>query len=185
MSYRVLVLPQVNRIRPELLRKIRDLVAGGMTLIGPKPALSPSLQGGYPKADAEVQALANEIWGDLDGVQRNRHFYGKGLVTWGLTPEQVVAEADPQLINPITSALPPETVKASFSLAKDAVFAGPLDASIVWIHRRTSDADIYFVANRRDRAQEISARFRLAGKAAELQKTEAAANDLIPFWIGG
>ena len=84
MSYRVLVLPQIDRIRPEFLRKIRDLVAGGVTLIGPKPTLSPSLQGGYPNADLEVQALANEIWGDLDGVQRNRHFYGKGLVTWGL-----------------------------------------------------------------------------------------------------
>jgi hypothetical protein len=168
MSYRVLVLPQTDRIRPELLRKIRDLVVGGITLIGPKPTLSPSLQGGSPKADAEVQALANEIWGDLDGVQRNRHFFGKGLVTWGLPPEQVVAQADPQLINPLTGALPPETVNASLNLARDAEFAGPLDASIVWIHRRTSDADIYFVANRRDRAQEIGARFRVAGKEAEL-----------------
>ncbi len=168
MSYRVLVLPQTDRMRPELLRKIRDLVAGGVTLIGPKPRLSPSLQGGNVEADAEVAALADEIWGDLDGVQRNRHFYGKGLVTWGLTPEQVVAEADPQLINPITGALPPETIAASLNLPKDAEFAGPLDASIVWIHRRTSDADIYFVANRRDRPQEIDARFRVTGKEAEL-----------------
>jgi hypothetical protein len=168
MSYRVLVLPQIDRMRPELLRKIRDLVAGGVTLIGPKPTRSPSLQGGYPAADAEVKALADEIWGDLDGVQRNRHFYGKGLVTWGLTPEQVVAEPDPQLINPVTDALPPETVAASLKLPKDAEFAGPLDASIVWIHRRAGDADIYFVANRRDRAQEIGARFRVAGKEAEL-----------------
>ena len=168
MSYRVLVLPQIDRIRPELLRKIRDLVAGGITLIGPKPTLSPSLQGGYPKADLEVQALANEIWGDLDGVQRNRHFLGKGLVTWGLTPEQVLAQPDPQLINPVTGALPPETVAASLSLPKDAEFAGPLDANIVWIHRRTSDADYYFVANRRDRAQDIGARFRVEGKEAEL-----------------
>jgi len=168
MSYRVLVLPQTDRMRPELLRKIRDLVAGGVTIIGPKPRQSPSLQGGHAEADAEVRALADEIWGDLDGVQRNRHFYGKGLVTWGLTPEQVVAEPDPQLINPITDALPPETVATSLKLPKDAEFAGPLDADIVWIHRRAGDADIYFVANRRDRAQEIQARFRVSGKEAEL-----------------
>jgi hypothetical protein len=31
-----------------------------------------------------------------------------------------------QLINPLTGALPPETVKASLNLAKDAEFAGPL-----------------------------------------------------------
>ncbi|MDE3166545.1 MAG: glycoside hydrolase, partial [Acidobacteriota bacterium] len=81
---------------------------------------------------------------------------------------QVVAEADPQLINPLTDALPPQTVAASLNLPKDAEFAGPLDADIVWIHRQTSDADIYFVANRRDGAQDISARFRVAGKEAEL-----------------
>jgi len=175
MSYRVLVLPQIDRIRPELLRKIRDLVAGGVTLVGPKPTLSPSLQGGYPKADSDVQALANEIWGDLDGAQRNRRFYGKGLVAMGLPLEQVVAVVTPQMVNPITGALPPATVSASLNLPKDAEFAGPLDANIAWIHRRTSDADLYFVANRTDRAQEIQARFRVAGKEAEIWHPDTGA----------
>jgi hypothetical protein len=168
MSYRVLVLPQIDRIRPELLRKIRELVLGGVTLIGPKPTLSPSLQGGYPKADLEVQSLADEIWGDLDGVQRNRHFFGKGLVTWGLPPEQVVANVTPQMLNPITGALPPETVNASMNLPKDAEFAGPLDSDIVWIHRRAGDTDFYFVANRTDRPMDLQARFRVGSKEAEL-----------------
>jgi hypothetical protein len=147
MSYRVLVLPQADRIRPELLKKIRELVAGGVTVIGPKPVSSPSLQGGYPNADAEVQALANEIWGDLDGVQRNKHFYGKGLVTWGLPPAQVL-----------------ELLK----IPRDAEFAGPLDSNYVWIHRRTNNADIYFVANRTDGAKDLQARFRVNGREAEL-----------------
>ena len=94
MSYRVLVLPQIDRIRPELLRKIRDLVAGGATVVGPKPVMSPSLQDGADKADLEVQALANEIWGDLDGAQRNKHFYGKGLVTWGLPLSEVLVAGE-------------------------------------------------------------------------------------------
>jgi hypothetical protein len=147
MSYRILVLPQIDRIRPELLKKIRDLVAGGVTVIGPKPVMSPSLQGGYPNADADVQALAAEIWGDLDGAQRNKHFYGKGLVTWGLPPAQVLA-----LLN----------------VPKDAELAGPLDSNFVWIHRRAGDADLYFVANRTDRAKNLEARFRVGGKEAEL-----------------
>jgi hypothetical protein len=169
MSYRVLVLPpNVDRMRPELLRKIRELVAGGVTLVGPKPTGSPSLQGGYPNADLQVQALANEIWGDLDGAQRNRHYYGKGLVTWGLPLEQVVGLVTPQMVNPITGALPPEFFNVSIKLPKDAEFAGPLDSDIAWIHRRTNEADIYFVANRTDRPQDIQARFRVAGKEAEL-----------------
>jgi hypothetical protein len=169
MSYRVLVLPQIERIRPELLQKIKELVVGGVTLVGPKPMLSPSLQGGFPEADRQVKALANEIWGDLDGVQRNRRVFGKGLVTWGLPLEQVLGLVTPQtMVNPITGNLPPETANVSLRLPKDAEFSGPLDSNFVWIHRRTADADIYFVANRTDRPVDAQARFRVDGKMAEL-----------------
>jgi hypothetical protein len=168
MSYRILVLPEIDRIRPELLSKIKELVMGGVTLVGPKPTMSPSLQGGYPKADEQVEQLANEIWGDLDGAQRNRRFFGKGLVTWGLPLEQVVGIVTPQKVNPITGQLAPEFVNASVNLPKDAEFAGGLDSNIVWIHRATPEADIYFVANRTDRPRDIEARFRVDGKEAEL-----------------
>ncbi|MBN2183301.1 MAG: hypothetical protein JW715_15430 [Sedimentisphaerales bacterium] len=168
MSYRVLVLPQIGRIRPELLKKIRELVLGGVTLVGSKPRLSPSLQGGQQKADLEVQTLANEIWGDLDGAQRNRHFFGKGLVTWGLPLEQVVGLVTPQMVNPITGELPPQLTEVSINLPMDAEFAGPLDSDIVWIHRRAGDTDFYFVANRTDRPVDLKARFRVSGKEAEL-----------------
>ncbi|MBN1571333.1 MAG: glycoside hydrolase [Acidobacteria bacterium] len=147
MSYRILVLPQTGRMRPELLRKIRDLAAGGATIVGPKPVLSPSLQNGANNTDLEVQALADELWGDLDGAQRNKRYFGKGLVTWGLPLDEVLSLAN---------------------IPKDAEFAGPLDSSVAWIHRRDGDADIYFVANRTDRSQEIQSRFRVNGKEAEL-----------------
>ena len=50
MSYRVLVLPQIDRMTPPVLRKIRELVAGGATVVGPQagPFAEP---GGYPQAD--------------------------------------------------------------------------------------------------------------------------------------
>jgi len=62
MSYRMLVLPQVETMTPKLLRKIRDLVKAGATVIGAPPKKSPSLQD-YPKCDEEVQELARELWG--------------------------------------------------------------------------------------------------------------------------
>jgi hypothetical protein len=185
MSYRVLVLPKIDRMRPELLRKIKELVLGGVTVVGPKPELSPSLQSGYPQADTEVQTLANEIWGDLDGVQRNRHFYGKGMVTWGLPLEQVLGLVTPQMENPITGTLPPPYVTGSINLPRDAEFAGPLDSSIVWIHRRAGDADFYFIANRTDRAQDIQARFRVAGKEAELWHPDSGATQPASYSIDG
>jgi hypothetical protein len=164
MSYRILVLPQTNRMRPELLRKIRDLAAGGATVVGPKPSMSPSLQKGADSADLEVQSLANEIWGDLDGVQRNKHFYGKGLVIWGLPLNDV-----PSLMN----------------IPKDAEFAGPLDSSIAWTHRKAGDADIYFVANRTDNPQEIQSRFRVDGKEAELWLPDTGLIQRASYTIAG
>ncbi len=146
MSYRVLVLPETDRMRPELLRKIRTLAAGGATVVGPKPVRSPSLAG-YPTADAEVQTLAAELWGDLDGVSRTIHRYGQGMVVWGL---------------------PLEDVLASLSIPKDFEYARGLDADVAWNHRRAGDTDIYYVANLADQAQDTEARFRVGGKEAEL-----------------
>ena len=146
MSYRVLVLPEIDRMTLPLLRKIRELVHNGATVLGPKPLQSPSLTG-YPDADREVQSLAEELWGDLDGVSRTRRSYGKGTVVWGLSPADVLP---------------------SLSIPKDVEYSRALDAKVSWIHRRAGDADIYFIANQTDRDQDINVRFRVSGKEAEL-----------------
>ena len=62
MEYRVLVLPASDRMTPGLLRKVKALVDAGATVVGPPPDRSPSLAG-YPECDAEVRALAAELWG--------------------------------------------------------------------------------------------------------------------------
>jgi hypothetical protein len=60
------------------------------------------------------------------------------------------------------------------SLAKDGVppdfeFAGAAPgADFDYVHRRTGDADLYFVSNRGDRAEILQARFRVSGKSPEL-----------------
>jgi hypothetical protein len=60
MSYKILVLLPGPSMRPELLKKIRDLAKDGATVVGTKPTKSPSLQN-YPKCDMEVQKLAKDI----------------------------------------------------------------------------------------------------------------------------
>lgn len=62
MSYRVLVLPDNDRMRPALLEKIKELVDAGATVYGTKRVIgSPSLQD-QPAADEKVQKLAGELW---------------------------------------------------------------------------------------------------------------------------
>jgi hypothetical protein len=146
MSYRVLVLPEIDQMTVPVLRKIYELVTGGATVLGPRPVKSPSLTG-YPDSDSQVQALANELWGDLDGISRTKHVCGKGLVVWGF---------------PIAEVL------ASLSITKDVEYSKPLDINLSWLHRRTGDIDIYYLANLTDHPQKIDVRFRVSGKEAEL-----------------
>jgi hypothetical protein len=95
MSYRMLVLPQVETMTPKLLRKIRDLVKAGATIIGAPPKKSPSLQD-YPKCDEEVRKLARELWGGFGvpasagpgseppkgGTPNLESPFGRGRVIW-------------------------------------------------------------------------------------------------------
>jgi len=146
MSYRVLVLPEVDRMTLPVIEKIWRLVQKGATVLGPKPLHSPSLSG-YSNGDGPVRYMAEELWGDLDGVSRTKRKFGKGTVVWGLSPADVIA---------------------SMGTSKDFEYSQSLDSRVAWIHRRAGDADIYFVANNTDRKQDINARFRVSGKEAEL-----------------
>jgi hypothetical protein len=73
-SYQVLVLPPQTTMRPALLRKLRELVRAGATIVGPAPAKSPSLEN-FPRADEEVHQLAAEMW-----LGAGREPFGKGRV---------------------------------------------------------------------------------------------------------
>jgi len=100
MNYRVLVLPQVETMTPALLRKIKELVQAGATVVGPPPTKSPSLAG-YPQCDEAVKQLANEIWkpGEaISGAQAS----GQGRVVWGAGYETLLAKNAAK--NPVESA---------------------------------------------------------------------------------
>jgi hypothetical protein len=148
MSYRVLVLPEyVDQVTVPVLRKIRDLVAAGATLIAPRPTKSPSLTD-YPASDTEVRSIADEVWGSIDGKNVTEHAYGQGKMYWGK---------------------PVQAVLAAQKTAPDFEYKRPKpDSELVWIHRQAGDADIYFVANQKERAEDVETSYRVEGKEAEL-----------------
>lgn len=61
MTYRTLVLPNQQTMRPEVLADIARLTREGLTVVGPKPTASPSMQD-FPQADKQVQTLAGRMW---------------------------------------------------------------------------------------------------------------------------
>ena len=70
-SYRVLVLPDQETMRPELLQKIGELVRAGAVVLGKPPKRSPSMEG-HPQCDERVRELAAEIWGEGEGGSSRR-----------------------------------------------------------------------------------------------------------------
>lgn len=146
MKYRVLVLPETSKMTLPVIRKIRELVEKGATVLGSKPEKSPSLKG-YPDRDQEVQELAAAIWGDLDGINRTINYYGEGVVVWGL---------------PLSDVLP------MIEVHKDFAYDQLINSSLEWIHRRVGNSDIYYVSNSNDHSQEVNIRFRVSGKKAEI-----------------
>ena len=67
MSYRVLVLPQVETMTPALLAKIKELVEAGATVVAPsRPQKAPGLSN-YPACDEQVKR-----WRPISGAPRRR-----------------------------------------------------------------------------------------------------------------
>lgn len=147
MSYRVLVLPDYTRISLPVLRKLKQLVADGATIIGPKPATTTGLEN-YPRCDADVAALANELWADLDGQSKKQRAFGKGRVIWGLTARQVLLA---------------DGIQPDFEAT-----GSPSASALDYLHRRAGDTDIYLVANPSNHWVDASCAFRVTGKAPGL-----------------
>jgi hypothetical protein len=146
MTYRLLVLPPTKQMTPEVLGKIHELVAAGASILGPRPAESPSLVD-YPHADAEVRALAADLWGDTDGVTDVQHAFDKGIVYTGLPVSEVLTRLNER---------------------PDFAASGSVENPPAWIHRRTEDADVYFVVNQADEPVHLRARFRATAKCVQI-----------------
>ena len=154
MKYRLLVLPQLETMRPEILQKIKELLQAGACVIGPAPKYSPSLSD-YPAADRKVQALASELWGDQTESVRT---IGKGRLFMPATSLQPVLEA--------LNVKPDMRVNSG--------------TPVLFIHRATDEGDIYFISNQSENPVDINPSSRVAGKLPELWNPLTAEIRLLP-----
>ena len=150
-TYRMLVLPPQQSMRPEVLAKIEQLVSDGAIIVGTPPSQSPSLQD-YPSADQKIQALAQKMWGDLSVKQRA---YGKGMIINDLPLEEVL-----KLINTTTDCFSD-------------------NESIRYTHRTVNGKEIYFLTNISDKAVDFTTTFRVNGLQPELW--DALSGSIKPF----
>ena len=140
MRYRVLALdPHARHMSLPVLRKIRDLVQAGANVCGAKPTDDPSLA----DDQNEFRQIADQLWGSGNGA-----IVGKGRVYGKQSLEETLA---------------------ALRVTPDFTYTRPQpDTNLLFVHRKLSHADLYFIDNRNDRFENLSATFRVAGKVAEL-----------------
>jgi len=140
MNYRLLVLDKYSRhMSLPVLRAIHKLVEEGAVVAGEKPFGTPSL------ADnpTEYDKLSDDLFGEGTGV----HPLGRGKVYAGQTAAAVLKALD---------------------IAPDFDYTKPESGQpILFLHRKLTDGDLYFLNNRGDHDTTVEATFRITGKTPE------------------
>lgn len=165
-SYRILVLPKVETMTPELLEKIESLVRDGATVWGDPPKKSPSLTN-YPECDRKVKELAESIWAVSERpIELTERLLGQGSIWWD--GENAMFRSDKkELIDP--AVLYPDYNETVRIIQKKRVLPDfSSGGSIRYTHRSLPDRDIYFISNRTDMIVADTCLFRDGSKNAEL-----------------
>jgi len=154
MRYRVMVLPPHDHICLDVLERIRDLVKQGAAIVGPVQPVRTNSLTNYPKADWIVARIGAELWGAENATPEKAPRslkFGKGTVYTNMTSRQVLAEMG---------------VKPDFAVLKGGSQEGP--DRVDYIHRRTDNADVYFVCNGAKETKTLLCRFRDAEGRPEI-----------------
>lgn len=143
-QYKLLVLPPTKSMRPEVLRKIKQLLMDGAIITGSKPEKSPSLQN-YTDADIEVKAITRELWGDKTCKQTIRRV-GKGILFTGYSIDEIFNMID----------------------NKPDFYISDIGSDVQYAHTTMRGRDIYFITNQTEKKIDFTAHFRVKGKVPEL-----------------
>lgn len=142
MSYRLMVLPPLKTMRPEVLEKIAELVKEGGVILGPKPSESPSLKG-YPGCDEQVRILADDLWGS-----------------------SVIGDTRPVGLGYVMTC--PDLQQALDFIRVPADFNPEGKYPVVWTHRTMPGMEVYFISNQGNGKIDFSPSFRVSGMQPQL-----------------
>jgi hypothetical protein len=154
-SFEVMVLPNFKTMTPELLEKITNFAEKGARIIGSPPEKSPSLMN-FPEGDHQVKKLAENLWGSLVAPNSlQSRAFGEGTIFWG----GELSNGDNEVLYPSYK----NTCQILANLGVHADFTSE-NNTIRFGHRRTTNRDIYFVANRTSQNQKTACTFRASGE---------------------
>ncbi len=160
--YNLLVFQDITLMTPELANEIKRLVADGATIVSAKPQGSPSLANNSD-AGKTIKAIANEVWGNIDGQKIQEHAYGKGKIYYGVDLADVLKKLN---------ATPDFTYKTDVDNVK-----------INFVHKQTTSTDTYFLANYEKKDVQVKGIFRVESKVPELWDPDKGTGTVLPYRI--
>lgn len=141
-----------RRMTLPVLRKLAALVEAGAWIIGMPPEASPGLQDNA----AEFAALVRRMW---PGGGSSALGHGRVIAT-----------------DKVEDGLQAADVPPDFAYQAQAA-----DAEVLFVHRQAAGSDIYFVNNRRNRPEALTAQFRVTGKVPEIWRADTGRRELAPY----
>lgn len=160
INYSLLVLPPLNTMRPEVLKRIKELVEQGAKVLGSPIESSPSLAN-YPKSDKAVQKLSLAIWGtdNYNTQDRIERTIGKGQVFCNVPINDVLAKINVPEAVAFAQAIP-----------------------VLWKQRTLENSKIFFLCNQEDETVSFDALFNVTGYQPELwNPVDGTTRDLPDF----
>ena len=143
IHYRAFVLPRSRILPLAALQFAERYVQLGGTLVGLRPLRS---QGVVPDAEAtQFAAIAETLWGSCEQKPERHIAIGKG---------ELFCTDNAREAMQINDILPD--------------FEGSQNSSLDYIHRRSTDADIYFIRNTKPQPLHTSVTFRVGDKQPEM-----------------
>jgi (4-O-methyl)-D-glucuronate---lignin esterase len=169
LTYRILVLPNIHALPLETMKRVEEYAKGGGVVIALEqiPGASTGLAD-YREHDKDVRAIASEMF--RTPVGRNgtgEHQFGNGQ-TYFL--KDVMYRTDQldwrsSVFDPFVNTLRRHvTPDFGIDFVREAIRE---NRGLVFKHRTTRDADIYFVANVQDRPVDSRISFRVSGRSPQ------------------
>jgi len=159
LHYRALALPDSRSLSYPALLWVKRFVHQGGVVIGLKPAGPLGLISS--KTETEYTQTVNEMWGSCEGGGASEVRYGQG---------HIYCTANARSALTAMGAIP------DFSYKLNGDHASSDGGEVLdYVHRRTANADIYFVRNTQAKAVEATVSFRTHGRAPELWMADTGA----------
>ncbi|WP_168441993.1 glycosyl hydrolase [Pontiella desulfatans] len=153
MEYRLLIMPD-GPVRPEVLKKVEQLLGDGAHVVWEKPEGAPGLQD-FPNADRFVKKAADQLWRDCDGANLKEIAYKKGKIYWPGPLDLILSSMGilPDVEFRSVQAIAPTLIKSS---------------GYEWFHRKIGDADVYLVSNQQETPRQVEVLLRDKGRIPQL-----------------